>query len=426
MSPFTEVRLSGSQATLPGVMRHINRRLAGGPFSRVEVVFSTQAAGRVEPSLARNQIKQLLREHGMRNVAVSARAHAALLDDASGEHLIRLYPDMSQARDAGTHDIAQPASSPKQQAAGRASWLPSRALRWLPEGLRRRLRSQDSPAPQPAVSAAQAAAVLRQAVATAARDQAARAQHGPWAHAEVRVSLQTLDESLRPLVMGDLARSQESIAQQLSSLQQPVTPWFTLHYVFRAPTMGEGTSYSSDHDIEVLLRSVPYEPELGVGSAPPVTPTLLPQDAASEATLLPDSARPMTLRARLTGTLEGAFEQALELPLSSLPARIDRETLARAGLSGVRPELLALVSNRAPLRIAAGRHGALELHAARRDGSDGPPVPLYFARSTLAPLPAVTALPPGGLDVVISDPAGTWDPKLRRRLPALVMELRSF
>ena len=184
VSPFTEVRLSGSQATLPGVMRHINRRLAGGPFSRVEVVFSTQAAGRVEPSLARNQIKQLLREHGMRNVAVSARAHAALLDDASGEHLIRLYPDMSQARDAGTHDIAQPASSPKQQAAGRASWLPSRALRWLPEGLRRRLRSQDSPAPQPAVSAAQAAAVLRQAVATAARDQAARAQHGPWAHVD--------------------------------------------------------------------------------------------------------------------------------------------------------------------------------------------------------------------------------------------------
>jgi len=437
MKHVIETRLAGSQATQAGVVRFVNRNLSQGPFARVELLYSTQARGRIEPAQARSQIKQLLGEHGMADVAVSARAHGGLLDDASGEHLVRLYPDEPRGPAEAAFDAADAA--------------PQGGIRgWLGRWLRFSQRDPRAPTVEAGITSAEATAHLRAAVAAAVRDKVSRGQHGPWAAAELVVSLPALDASLRPLVMGDLSRAAGSVGQQLAALRQPVADGFALRYSFRTPATGEGTSYSADSDIEVLLHRLPQgagptssgsvqtpalaeapapfapgamgriEPRL---AAPAPQATLLPT-RPEPATLLPRTPARKTLAVRVSGTLDGDFARPLELRFDQLPARIDRDAMARAGLGAMHGELLVTVSNHAALTVRAGVDGGVEVIAARREVPGGESLPMYFDRETLRPLGERTPLPADGLRVVVNDPAGLWDAAGGRRLPALVLDLR--
>jgi len=439
MHPVIETRLTGSQATLAGVTRHINRQVGCGPFARVELRYSTQAGTQLVPADAAAKIKQLLREQGMAEVAVSVRAHDGPLDDATGEHLVRLYP--AERRGPAEDDLAAADSQPSAVRA----WLG----RWLPGARRAAALATPQAQAEPRMPAAEAAAHLRAAVTAAAKGHAAQGRSGPWEEAEVLVRLAALDTTLRPLVEVNLAHSARSLAQQLASQGQRVAPGFAVRYTYRAPATGEGTSYASDSDLEVLLNRAArpagpptppvqpmpqvrpqkfrQEPSFGVepsAAQSAFEPTALPpQWPDAEITLLPQSALRPALVLRVLGTLDSDFDTPLELRFATLPARIDRTALARAGLGARHPELLAVASNRAALVVESGPDGCLQVLAAQRDVPGGAPLPMYFDAGTLRPLPTAAALPADGLRVVVNDPAGLVDATTGRHLPALVLML---
>ncbi len=87
-----ETRLAGHQATMKHITRLINRHLGGMQLARVELSFSTQSAERLVPEAAKKSIAVLLREHGMGMALVSVRPHDGPIDDASGDHVVRLFP----------------------------------------------------------------------------------------------------------------------------------------------------------------------------------------------------------------------------------------------------------------------------------------------------------------------------------------------
>ena len=90
MSRVQEFTLTDKQATVAGVTKLINRHLRGTTLRRIEVRFSTQVSPAFDPNVAMPQIKALLREHGLSAVEVSVRAQELAIDDAAGEHRVRL------------------------------------------------------------------------------------------------------------------------------------------------------------------------------------------------------------------------------------------------------------------------------------------------------------------------------------------------
>lgn len=426
-----EARLSGPHADLEGILKFVNRHLMRGPFSRVEVRYSTQTRRPLLPDPTRQHLVQLLREHGMQP-EVSVRRHGGLLDDATGEHLVRLLPpepDERTRREDDSTSLRTP-----------AGWWERTLVR---VGLRRPAAAEpNTPDAGTAVSAAQAVAALREAVALTARTQAQLGRRGPWLRAEVVVRMRELDAALAPMIQGDLAAAAQTLAGLLAAQGHRADAGLAVRYRFELAARGDGTSFSSATDLEVALFT-----SAGVSNnASPtdahgrVEPTLMPRGtsvpeathASDAATLLPTRARAPRLRVQLVGTTAGDFAAPLTLEFDELPARIDRDALSKMlpAAAAARPahhdELaahLATVSNRAPLIVCADASGQLVLQPAGRSTDGGRELPMHFDRNTLAPLVSGLPLRAEGQTIVLNDPDGVMDADGKRRLPALVLRV---
>lgn len=437
MSPI-ETRLVDRQATLAGITGAINQHLGQTPLVRVELRYSTQARVPLAPQLAKQRIANLLREHGHGITEVSVRAHEGLIDDATGEHLLRLFPA----------ELPRPALSPQPNDTARPlrgwrAWL----ARWFPNWFGAPVPvpppGRGATRPQPAVASAEAVAKLRLAVRKGATqveiDTGTALVGGNSAaqavdRARIIVRLEGLHRVLQPLVQKDVA----SIAGMVKAAGLVVATDFTVDYRFEPTQVGDGTSVANESDMEVRLivgPCVAVVPATQGSARPQPVPAVRPQASTAEsapstalaggtAMPTPSAALGPALTVRVLGSLQASFAKAFELHFYSLPARFDRAALERAGFGRVQPELLAVASNSCPLIISQGGDGEWRLQAAFRTVAGGVDLPMYFERDTLRGLKGELSLPGGRTQIVVNAPGGVHDPASGRLLSALVIELQ--
>lgn len=450
-----ETRLSGRQASLVSITRAIHRQLGQGPLARVELRYSTQALPPLQPQQAKQAIGNLLRESGMGAAAISIRAHEGLIDDATAEHLLRLYPvEREESQRQGKEEAG--GAAPRR---GLAAWLARRFPAWF----RARKADQSDHAGQlaeakparvePALSRTESVGHLRTALVLAAgyletgtgrptvAGRAGRATTSAAqtvatvGEARIVVRLAALHAVLAPLVTDDAARAAQSIASMLKAQGLAAAPDFRVRYAYQPRQAGDGTAYASECDVEAVLRLVGdtrerVEPSLQAprrdGSVL-AEGTLLPCHAADAGTLLPASGAASTrpgpaLTVRVLGTTQELFAQAFVLHFEALPARLDRRALEQAGLDQAHPGLLAITSNSCPLTIRAHVDGRWLLHANQRAVAGSVPLPMYFLQDGAEPITADVCLPTK-TRLLVNAPGGVLEPATGRVLPALVLEL---
>ena len=401
-----ETRLTGKHATLDGVISYINRYL-DMPLARVELRYSTQSDPQLDEKKAKQKISNLLREKGMGQAEVSVRHHEGAIDDATGEHLVRLIPQ--------SPSVALPDDGDDKG--------------WLPKLWPRQPQTQDAP-PQPSktqgLSDKEAVAILRKAIKLAADEVkiitgASRLTN----EAQVIVRKDSVHQVLGPMVLGDLAQAAHSIASMVRDHGVSTTRSFKVSYTHRPRTSTVGTFYAGDSDVEVKLLTAQtveerVEPSMDENrlESPPSDVTALPvkQPAAPALTV------------RVLGTLLGTgsvavFDKAFELRFSTLPACFDRTALEQAGFGSAHPELLAVASNSCPLTLAKGSDGQLHLHTRLRKAPDGSTYAMYRWQDTGALLAGDDVLTPNAGCLVVNDPAGVLNAATGKTLPALVLEL---
>ena len=449
-----ETRLTGKQANLAAITRFVNRHLSQAALQRVELRYSTQSGEPLAPHLAKDAICNLLREHGQGAAAVSVRAHEGPIDDATGEHVLRLFP--VERRPAQAETVA-----PQDRPRGLRAWLARLFPRWFRMPAAEAAAAHSPVQAEPAITRPMAAKRLRDAVAQATAyvetdtgtaivgGHSAPAQQ--VAEARVIVRLASLHAVLGPMVTGNAAAAAQSLGAMIQAQRLALAPGFAVSYAFKPRQSGDGTGYATESDVQVRLivaragspvaarpgASPRVEPTLGessVRAAPPVASgTLTPaksteQTAAAGGTALPPpGVRPgPVLTIRVLGTLSEAFAQPFEMRFSGLPVRFDRAALEQAGFGQAHPGLLAVASNSCPLHVRQGEQGdlgMLQLHVSTRASPGGVDTPMYFSRDTLAGLKGQHTLPRGGQQIVVNAPGGVQDPATGSLLPALVIEV---
>jgi len=414
-----ETRLSGRDANAKSITREINRCLGSTPLARVEVHYSNQSQEPFNAVEARSMIAALLRENGMYLTKVSVRPHDAMLDNATGAHLLCLFPTVRSTTHAQRNGLT----------AWLAKWfpgwfvaLPAQAAKALPPA------TPPQTSVLPKIPDADAVAYLSKALdrAAAAFDKS----DVQVSEARIIVRLQDLHAVLAPLLRTDIGTGSatKSMAGMLRKHGITAEPGLKVSYEYTPILDTECTTFASATDIEVRLLGV-------AGVHARIEPTLMPSrtDAAADAdmgtampfrTFKPGSA----LTVRVLGTWQdGAvqpFAQVIEVSYATLPARFDRKTLEQAGFGKHHPKLLSLVSNTCPLRFQHGpNHAVCALSETRKD-AQGQAIPMYYLRDTLAPLVDAYPLTQASTQLVVNDPSGVQDPVGGGGLPALVIELR--
>jgi hypothetical protein len=419
-----ETRLSGNKATLDGVIHCLNRHMGTGPLARVELRYSTEARERMAPDRAKEAIRKLLLECGQKQVAVSVRSHDGPMDDATGDHVLRLIPSSQAA-------AARPMPVPR-----RRSGLMALLARWFPMFFAPADAAEDPPRVEPvgpvAMSRKDAVAELRRAIAQGcAYYRAGGMDSGPPQDPEAPVHavalivrLPALHAVLDPMIEAEQTSGHKFMRQALTIGGLTVGANLVVTYEFRERTQGDGTSYASDADVELAIRAT------GGGSVSPADGTLMPgqtgatRPAARTDTLMPGPGpRATLLTVRVLGTLEQTFAQPLVLRLTALPARLDRAALENAGLGKTHPDLLKVASNSAPLVVQSVQGGRITVNAPLRTGSDGAPLAMYYRHPSQAPLQGDVELGTGPQTLLVNSPAGVVDPAAGRVLPPLVVEL---
>ena len=424
-----DIRLADRQASLAGITRALHPQLARMAVSRVELHYSSQAPAPLPLPQVRQKIAQLLREHGQPLAQVSVHRHAGAIDDASGEHLLRLLPAATVRHDAETLPClaarlrrllglgARPAAPAARQEPGPAAEAPA--------------------APVPSISAAQAVRLLAEAVAQGASfvDGAANADDlgAGIAQAVVTARVPALHQVLEPLVRQDAA----SIGRMVAQRGLRLAPGFTVQYRFRPQTDGDGTRLANESDLDVRLTLAGTRPASSEASDPALEEwqaagacdaSALPWSqppagsAGVDQTAMPDLSRP-TAVLRVLGTADAPFEHAFELVLGPLPTQLTRTVLECAGFGRVQPLLLAVASNQCPLQVQMGADGAPKLMPAVRRAADGGEQPMYFNPGTREPLRGPQAMPDGRRLVLVNHPDGVRVPGVAQRLPALLVEV---
>jgi hypothetical protein len=419
-----ETRLAGHQATMKNITRVINRHLGAMQLARVELSFSTQSAERLVPEAAKKSIATLLREHGMGTALVSVRPHEGPIDDASGEHVVRLFP----AEQRGD----QPA-----QRGGLFAWLARWFPRWFKEAPSVATGSAQAVAPAkpvkaPALSNATTVAHLRKAVElacayvetdTGSAIVVGRNSAQVVGSAQVVVRLDYLHEAMGPMVRDYPAQAAKSIGDMVRAQGLSVASTFKVSYAYKPRQEVVGTSYANETDVDVVLR-------LNGGTAEPVEPTLDDSDmgtAMPVRTLTLDEEPEAAIQMRVLGTLVAGklqpFAKPFALPDATLPARFDRAALAAAGFASAHPGLLAVASNSCPLLISRGEGGVVLMQAAARATAQGGSLPMYYRAESLVPLMSEEIVGNAPLQLVVNDPAGVVDAASGKMLSALVVEL---
>ena len=456
MNPI-EMRLTGRQTTQAGITRAVNQLLDQGPIARLELRLSTQTTPRVPEEQVRKQLAELLRNHGHALAAVSVRVHPGAMDDASGEHLLRIIP--------GNHRV-----TPQAQPTGWRRWLPA----WLAPGQQPRpptpaalatprvepgLQTAPQPPARPDPKAVTlAVAKLREAVTKACSlvESADGLEivglpdaNQPLGRARITVYLPSLHQVLQPLVQQDSA----AIAQMLRQGGMALASGFHIDYDHQPTRHGEGTCYANESDVLVRLfladgaqggghddtthgSGLRNANSTGTGTAPvlhtlrPDTPAL-PATSGNRAgsgvglTAMPDddTLPEPALTVRVVGTLAQPFARPFELVFDTLPALLDRHALQQAGFGRDHADLLPVASNSCPLRFCQGPDGQVLLQPATWADAHGHQRAMYFDHATRAGLLTELTLQPDGQLLVVNAPAGVRDPASGRLLPALVVQV---
>jgi hypothetical protein len=432
MNPPIEIRLTGRQANLAGVRRSVHRHLGQGRLTRVELRYSTKALVPISAQEATQEIARALGEAGAgATTAISVRAHEDRIEEASGEHCLKLFFAPSD-KPASATDPALP-------------WWKRWLAKWFPRAAA--VVQPDGAAPAvvtPRVDSQLVVRRLREAVDLGARffgtDQGAVLVNGagksmPITEARVVVRVPELHLALEPLIVDDRAGAKRSIGKMIVDKGRVLDDDFQVSYEYRPRVNGDGTRLGIEGDLEVVLRSAGavtakpgeqrVEPKLTAQSA---DGTLLPGPAANGQgdlpTLLPQPtpAAPV-LTIRVIGTMDRPFDAPVDLHFERLPARFDRHALEQAGLGRSHPELLRVASNSCPLVIDRDSQGQAQVRASVRTGPDGVELPMYHDHEALTALPGVAPFSSTKAQrVVVNSPAGVPDPA-GALLPALVIEL---
>lgn len=391
-----EQRFEGRQATARAIQAYVNRHLdTTRRLRRVEVRLSTAVAQPTEPDELRRLLAGLLSEHGQGRVELSLRRFERALDNAAGEHLVRLL-----------FEDAAPAEPPR--------------LRWWQRLFRRRVPTAAVPeAPRAAagIPPKRAAEMLREAVALALRYDTTL-QGRPVAHIAITAHLPEIDATLRTMMPPQDPEAGAAVAALLQRQGAACHPELRVDYRFEPRASQEGTQAVLDADLRVRLS-----PALTTAGA-----TAMPHWRNAPATALPDAeqllalrGRSAGLRVRVLGTLASDFPTPFELPLPGWPARLDRAALEAAGFGREHGALLGVASQSSPLLVERqGPAGLLLRPARRQDGSDAP---MYYAADDLQPLPPELAVDRLPMQLVLNCPAGVRDAVRGTALPALRIEL---
>lgn len=390
-----EQRFEGRQATARAIQAYVNRHIEkAGRLRRIEVRLSTAVAAPTEPEELRRLLAGLLGEHGQGRVELSLRRFERALDNAGGEHLVRMiFEDAAAA----------PAEAPR--------------LRWWQRLFGRQPAAPAAqPAPAPGISPKRAAEMLREAVALTLRYDTAGLQGRPVAHVAITAHLPEIDATLRTMMPPQDPQAAQSVAELLQRLGASCHPELRVDYRFEPRASQEGTQAVLDADLRVRLS-----PAIVTAGA-----TAMPSFRPAQATALPDAEqllalRDRGLRVRVLGTLASDFAQPFEMSLKGWPARLDRAALEAAGFGREHGALLSVASQSCPLLVERRGEQGLLLRPARR--ADAAASPMYYGADDLQPLPtelAVTQLP---MQLVLNCPAGVRDAVQGTALPALRIEL---
>ncbi len=465
MSTVQEFTLADKQATVAGITRLINRHLRGSSLRRVEVRFSTQASQPFDPNVAMPQIKGLLREHGLAAVEVSVRALELAIDDAAGEHRVRLlHKEMTQP--------AAGAATVGNRFGGRfegllSHLLPARLGRapQAGQGSTQVLAPQPQPvAPQPPAEPAlpqkRAVELLKQALAVAVRDEGPMLGDVAVQSLHITVRQAGLHQALDPLVARDAAGAGLWAARLLAEHRIAAAPGLRVAYTYKPPQQGEHTEVVVGSDVEIHLsrealatvpapRTVPAVrpapvpthddavpmparwPAQAAGLpqalADPCLGTIMPMDCVADsvdegATIMPRTVLPQAaLTVRVLGTTECNFDTPFELHFDALPATFDRATLQRGGFAARHGAALRVASQSCPLVIDRDADGGLVLRASARPGTTE--LPMYFRADNQAGVLGTVLLRTRAEVLVVNGPLPLVDPASGERLHPLVIAL---
>jgi len=436
MSTVQEFTLADKQATVAGVTKLINRHLRGQPLRRVEVRFSTHAGQPFDPNAAMQQIKGLLREHGLSAVEVSVRALELAIDDAAGEHRVRLlHKDEAQPSPAA----GSFGSRLGERTGGRFSGLLAR----LVPGRRAsapmaghgatQLTQVPVPQPQPkapqppaepAVPQKRAVELLKQALAVAVRDEGPTLGDVAVQSLRITVRLASLHQALSPLVARDAVGAGQWATRLLAEHQIAAGPGLRVAYDYKPPQQGEHTEVVAGSDVEVHLSREALAPvPLPQPRHEPAQATLMPVPGVDEgATLMPRAQAPQAaLTVRVLGTTERNFDAPFELRFDSLPATFDRAALQRGGFAARHGAALRVASQSCPLVVDRDADGGLVLRAGARPGTTQ--LPMYFRADNQVGVMGTVALRTPAEVLVVNGPLPLVDPASGERLHPLVIEL---
>lgn len=446
MSTVQEFTLADKQATVAGVTKLVNRHLRGQTLRRVEVRFSTQAAQPFDTNAAMQQLKGLLREHGLSAVEVSVRAMELAMDDATGEHRVRLlHKEMAPPSPAGT--------TVGGRTGGRfgnllARLLPGRRASAAGAGQAGQGSTQigaaapaaavvPAPPAEPAVPQKRAVELLKQALALAVRDEGPMLGEVAVQSLHITVRQAGLHQAMGPLVARDAAGAGLWAARLLAEHQIAAAPGLRVAYTYKPPQQGEHTEVVAGSDVEIhlsreALAAEPQPQPVPRAAAPqtraePTLGTLMPLDRLGNrvddgATILPRAElAPAALTVRVLGTTECNFDAPFELRFDRLPATFDRAALQRAGFASRHGAALRVASQSCPLVIDRDADGGLVLRAGARPGTTE--LPMYFRADNQVGVLGKVALRTRTEVLVVNGPLPLVDPASGERLHPLVIEL---
>ncbi len=450
----TTFSLPADRTSPAALVQQVHRRLKGRHWARIEVRFSTQAAGAFPIDLVRDQLAALAGEAGLK-CAVSVRPIEMPLDDALGQHIVRLVPPPGRA------EVKAPAAG---------GWLARLLQRWprlarfggAPAAAQDQAEataqatapSRQAAPPVAAVSQRQATELLLRALAAAVADEVPALAKLPVRRVVVTVRNDELHAALRRLTVDDAPRAADWLRRQLQETHRfAVDPGLELQYRHEPKVLGEGTRAAGGGDLELhLLRERAIEPDEAAPAPGAVdvpvmhepmplhtattTPqaqyeTALPSVAGASTVDLPTAmpaAEPL-LRVRVLGTTQGPYDTPFELRFDRLPARFDRAALVDAGFGQAHGEAISVVSQSCPLSVDRGPDGGLRVQAGLRRaagaaGATDMGRAMYYRNDTRAPLVGTVDLHSTREVLIVNDPHSVVDPRSGTPLHPLLIELQ--
>lgn len=411
-----DFRLAGSQATVAEVVRLVHRQIKAPGVSRIEVRFSRQSREAFSVDQAFDRLTALVKESGL-SCQVSVRAHELPLDDARGEHVVRLFG-------------AVPKPAPAQaQAPAWARWV--RGLPLIGRLAPATATSGGKPARPvnewpavPDLPRGQAVELLCKALSVAAANEEPHLHDSPVHRVKIIVRRPELHKALQPVVDQAAQQAAAWLRKELASRQRVTSADLRVIYAYALQGDGERTQVVGRGDLEVQLLREP-EPEIhpaqpaGAEGATALPVTLATAMLDDRATAMPERSGP-ALTLRVLGTTHERFIEPFELCFDALPARFDRAALHAGGFGRLHGQALTVASQSCPLTIDRAGDGGLRLHAtARASGSA-----MYFRDSDRSGIVGTVDLPTSQATLIVNEAQGLVDPTSRERLYPLVIELQ--